>query len=74
MEDKKSNGFLLFILGAAAGVALGYFLASDNKEEIIEDLKTTAKKVRDNLEEEIEKGKHFVEDLKHKVNEIIDKA
>jgi gas vesicle protein len=60
-----------FLVGVVAGAAIGYFLASDNKEEIIDDLKNTAQKIKDNLEEDIERGKQIVADLKSKVNDLL---
>ncbi|HYV91294.1 MAG TPA: YtxH domain-containing protein [Chitinophagales bacterium] len=71
MSDNSKTAFA-FLLGAAAGVAIGFFLASDNKEELISDLNDTAKKVKVNLDEEIEKGKKFVDDLKSTVNDLLE--
>ena len=53
--------FLTFALGAAAGAAIGYLLSSDeNKEKI----RNAAKKIKDTLKDEFEKGKEFMDDLK----------
>jgi len=71
MNDNSKTVFT-FLLGLAAGAAIGIFLASDNKEEILNDLKDTARKIKDNLDEEIEKGKKFVDDLKNKVNDLLE--
>ena len=65
MND-NSKAVLMFIFGAAVGVAVGYFLASDNKEEIISDIKDKVNKATDTLEDQIEKGKKLVGDLKKK--------
>jgi len=55
-----SKKLLFFIMGAAAGAAMGYLLST---EENREKLKSAARKLKDNFEDEIEKGKEFVNDL-----------
>ena len=45
MSD-QSKGMMMFLLGAVTGVAIGYFLASDNKEEIISNIKDKVNKVK----------------------------
>jgi len=72
--NNNSKFLLALLVGAAAGVAVGYFLASDNKEEIVENLKNTAGKIKDELESEFEKGKQVVEDLKSTLNNLLNKA
>ncbi|MBK9730098.1 MAG: YtxH domain-containing protein [Chitinophagaceae bacterium] len=72
--NHHSKFLLALLIGAAAGAAAGFYLASDNKEEIVEDLKNAAGKVKDELENELEKGKQIVEDLKLKLNELLNKA
>ncbi len=54
MRDKnKGNLILAFLAGAAVGTAIGYFLNSDKKDELVEDLKEGAaslkKAINDNL-------------------------
>ena len=54
MSDKnKRNLFLVFLAGAAVGTAIGYFLNSDKKDELVDDLKEGAaslkKAINDNL-------------------------
>jgi len=72
--NEHSKTIFAFLLGATAGVAIGFFLASDNKEEIISDLIDKSKKVKVNLEEQIESGKKFVDDLKSKVNDLLENS
>ncbi len=72
--ENNSKTILALLVGAAAGLAVGYFLASDNKDEIIADIKDAARKVKDNLDEEIEKGKKLVDDVKTKVSDLLDNA
>ena len=68
--EGNSKAFLAFIAGAATGIAIGYFLASENKGEILEDLKAGAQKIKDSLGREINKGVQFVEDLKKNMDEF----
>ena len=72
--NSNSKVLLVLILGAAAGAAIGFYMASDNKEELISDLKDTASRIKNDLEGEIEKGKRFVDDLKGKVSDLLEKA
>ncbi len=71
MSD-QSKGMMMFLLGAVTGVAIGYFLASDNKEEIISNIKDKVNKVKDDLEGQIEKGKKLVNDIKQKANDLME--
>jgi gas vesicle protein len=71
MSD-QSKGILMFLMGAAVGVAVGYFLASDDKEEIIDNIKNKVNKVKDDLEGQIEKGKKIVTDLKKKATDLLE--
>jgi hypothetical protein len=59
-----------FLLGLTAGVCLGYYLASDeeDREEIIESVKSTANKVKDVVGEGIDRGKRAVADMKERRN------
>lgn len=60
---------LTFALGAAAGAAIGYLLSSDeNKEKI----RNAARKIRDTFNDEFEKGKEFMDDLKNSDNPLSD--
>ena len=62
------------LLGAAAGAALGFYLATDDKDKLLSDLKATAGKVKDELENEIEKGKQMVDHLKNKMSDLLNQA
>jgi Tfp pilus assembly protein PilO len=66
MKDNDNSKILFAILGGVAvGVAIGYFLNSDKKDELIDDLKESASKLKDGLAEKFEKGKTIFEDLKN---------
>jgi len=64
----KDNAKMIttFLVGAAVGGAIAWFLTSDKKEDILEELKETAGKVKDDLTDTVEKGKKLVEDIKGK--------
>jgi hypothetical protein len=59
-EHNGSKLLLAFLAGAAAGVALGYFLNSDKADELLKDAKETATKLKADLKEEIGKVKDMV--------------
>jgi gas vesicle protein len=66
MDDNNNNGSKLlfaFLAGAAIGAAVGYFLNSDKKDELLEDLKESALKIKDDLQEGIEKGKSVIDNI-----------
>lgn len=74
MGNQHSKIVFALLAGAAAGLAIGYYLAADNKEEMIEDLKTAAGKVKEEMETELEKGKNLLTDLKDKFSDLMNKA
>ncbi len=41
-DNNKGKLFIAFLAGAAVGGAIGYFLNSDKKDELVEDLKEGA--------------------------------
>ncbi len=70
MKDNNNSKILLALLaGAAVGVAIGYFLNSDKKDELVNDLKEGASKIKDDLADQFEKGKTIVNDLKNSIDD-----
>lgn len=63
MKDSK---IMFFLLGAAVGAAAAYILSSDNKDEILEEVKNTAKKVKDEIDNAFSKGSEIVEEFQKK--------
>ena len=72
----KSDSKLLLGLGIglALGAAVGYVLASDKKEEWLEQANAFADKVKANVQNAIYKGKTEVNDLKEDIDDIADIA
>jgi len=71
--DHKPKFIITLLLGAAAGVAAGYYLASDNKKAIIEDLKATAQKIKDDVQGEIGKGKDIINFVRTTINDLLNR-
>ncbi|HVB02107.1 MAG TPA: YtxH domain-containing protein [Chitinophagaceae bacterium] len=70
--SSNSKGLATFILGAALGLAIGYFMNSDDKDELISSLKDKAGKIKDSLKEQLEKGKDLIGKLGNKTAEVTD--
>jgi hypothetical protein len=63
MEDNKNSKIMLAALaGAAIGIAIGYFLNSDKKDEILNDIKGGASKLKDDLAEGFDNLKNSAEE------------
>jgi gas vesicle protein len=62
MREKNGMNILLaFVAGAAVGAAIGYFLNSDKKEEVFNDLKESASKLKNDIEENLNKAREMVD-------------
>ena len=59
---KKSSIWLGLAIGAAVGTALGYVVASDKKEEWLEEVNSLVDKVKTGVKDAINKGKKTIED------------
>lgn len=57
-----------FLLGVITGLGIGYYLASENKEELIDNVKSAAGKVKDVVSEGLARGKKMVNDLRSEEN------
>ncbi len=65
MKDNSTSKILLALLaGAAVGVAIGYFLNSDKKDELLNDLKDGASKLKDDLADAFQNDKTVSENSK----------
>jgi len=69
----KDNSKILaaFLIGAAVGGAVAWFLSSDIKDELMDDIKEATDKFKDDLKETVEKGKRFVGNIKDKAEGYI---
>lgn len=75
MSEHNSTKILLaFMAGAAVGAAIGYFLNSDKKDELVAEIKEGASKVKHGIDEGFEKAKDFVDHLKHAKNAPAEEA
>lgn len=64
MENK--NGLILsFVVGAAVGAMVGYLMASGKSDEIMEDFKEAADKMKSEFDRTVESGKDFLNNLKN---------
>lgn len=63
-ENNGTKILLAFVAGAAIGAAIGYFLNSDKKEDILNDLKDSASKLKENIEDNLTKAKEVVDQFR----------
>jgi uncharacterized membrane-anchored protein YhcB (DUF1043 family) len=61
MANNSSKAVVSFIVGAAVGVAVGYFLNSDKKDELVEKLKFQADKLKDKFKKRKEQYEDALE-------------
>lgn len=70
MSDNNNTKILMaFLAGAAVGAAIGYFLNSDKKDELVADLKEGATHLKDGIDESLGKARDIVDSLKKEVPE-----
>lgn len=62
-ENNGTKIVLAFVAGAAIGAAIGYFLNSDKKEEIMADLQDGAAKLKQDIVENFAKAKEIVDNF-----------
>ena len=63
-ENNGTKILLAFVAGAAIGAAIGYFLNSDKKEDILNDLKDSASKLKENIEENLTRAIEVVDQFR----------
>lgn len=61
--NNSSKNLLSFVLGAAVGAGIAYLFLSEDGKKIISGLKDKADKLKDDLEDDITRGKSFLEEL-----------
>ena len=70
MSD-NSKIIAALVVGAAVGAAIGYFMASDDKDEAMDTIEGTINTIKDKLHDGIEKGRTVVNDLADKAEELL---
>ena len=66
MSEKNGTKILLaFVAGAAIGAAIGYFLKSDDKEEILTDIQEGATKLKKDIEENLARAREMVDNFRN---------
>ncbi|MBA3648409.1 MAG: hypothetical protein H0W62_07655 [Chitinophagales bacterium] len=58
-----------FLFGLATGISIGYYLATDDKDQLMENVRGKANQAKNLVEDGIEKGKKVVSDIRAKRNE-----
>ena len=71
MND-NSKVITAFLVGAAIGGAIAWFLTSEKSDELKEEIKDAGGKMGEEFDELIDKGKKFVEEIKSKATESFD--
>jgi uncharacterized membrane-anchored protein YhcB (DUF1043 family) len=61
MANNSSKAVVSFIVGAAVGVAVGYLLNTDKRDEIVEKLKFQADKLKDKFKKKKEQYEDSLE-------------
>jgi hypothetical protein len=62
MSEKNSGKiFMAFVAGAAIGAALGYFLNSSKKDELVADLKEGATNLKQGFDDSLGKAKDIID-------------
>jgi len=61
MANNSSKAVVSFIVGAAVGVAVGYLLNTDKRDEIVEKLKFQADKLKDKFKKRKEQYEDSLE-------------
>ncbi len=62
-ENNTSKILLALLAGAAVGVAIGYFLNSSKKDELLNDIKDGASKLKDDLADTFGKEKNSTDTI-----------
>ena len=64
-ENSSTKILMAFLAGAAVGAAIGYFLNSAKKDELLDELKEGAGKLKRGVDDSLAKAKDLVNSLKN---------
>lgn len=56
--------------GMAVGFCVGYYLATEDKEELVSNVKDSANRAKDFVENGINKGKKLVDEMRSRSQEV----
>jgi hypothetical protein len=70
MSD-NSKIITALLVGAAVGAAVGYFIASDDKDKALETLGDSITSIKDKLRSHIETGRNMVNHVADKAEELL---
>lgn len=63
--DSKKEVLISFVVGAAVGAMVGYILASGKSDELVEDFRDAADKLKAEFDKTVENGMEFLNNLKN---------
>jgi len=73
MSD-NSKLLLGFLIGAAAGAAIGVLLTSDKGKEMLAKIKESASEFEDELKSVVDKGKQMADTFEEKIKQFTETA
>ncbi|QOR76780.1 MAG: YtxH domain-containing protein [Thermoflavifilum sp.] len=66
MAESKWKDTSAFLLGLAVGAIIGYFLHSEKVDEIVEEMKIKLNKWRTDIEDQLDKGASWLQEMASK--------
>jgi len=66
MAESKWKDTGAFLLGLAVGAIIGYFLHSEKVDEIVEEMKIKLNKWRTDIEDQLDKGASWLQEMASK--------
>ena len=68
-EKNNAKVLMAFLAGAAVGAAVGYFLNSNRKDELVSDLQDGVSNLKDEVDEGLGKARDFVNSFRKNESE-----